>query len=845
MKTVHMVQQTHWDREWYFTKEDSNVLLYSELDKISKTLTGSNTYCLDAQSVLIEEYYKKYNDPNIKKLIEDRKLFIGPWYTQTDTLLVSKEAIIANLRYGIKIAEDYGHAMNIGYIPDAFGQSNYMPSIFKNCDLDYGMFQRGLYSDQHQGFLNFMWESPDGASIPTHNMIHGYAVFGNYELTDDFIEKRALPALAEIERFSIDEDQLMIPCGWDQTSVNDNFTQFVEFLNEKIPDYNFIESDYEKFMEAASYSRKLEIDDNLRATERSRLHRTIGSSRYDIKYLVDTADYLLVNQLQPLATIYHQFATISLQPQIDAIWKDLFDCHAHDSVGCCNSDDTNEAIKERLNQSIRAISSLINLIKKTIALSIPKTDDQELLLLFNTDVKPNKSFGSVIVYGPKQGVKITNQNGELVDCKIRTIEAISAGTRLEMIDGVQQEIPEDDFYKITLDLEHVVSGLGYDSLFIQFIEADPKDTYDTTPNIENDYFKIFVEDEKLQIYDKQDDEQLAVTFVDDIDNGDTYDFDYIVGSKIKNGNYKVISTKQNQYVQKLVVETSFSSVDQQRDLKPYNVVVTLELTTDQQIDISVDIDNINVDHRVRMVIEPERIVELKTGNGFSMLAVTNDYEHLKDWRQKGYAERPTNIFNFERHFAFVTNRSKYDVVTIGCKEVAHNDSQVKVTLFRSVGVLGKANLNNRPGRASGINNKVIETPKSQLLTNLNFKFKIIKNVESFNASERLYPRYNHYHLQQYDYFENRIDRFYINSFQSQVPSNISLVNCDTKLNCSMISDNDEAIYVRLFNEQQTPVAIPRAFRGAEQVNLVERIVDKLEYVPAKGYITFKINKEEI
>ncbi|WP_279045128.1 hypothetical protein [Cedecea davisae] len=28
MKTVHLVQHTHWDREWYFTENDSKIVLY-------------------------------------------------------------------------------------------------------------------------------------------------------------------------------------------------------------------------------------------------------------------------------------------------------------------------------------------------------------------------------------------------------------------------------------------------------------------------------------------------------------------------------------------------------------------------------------------------------------------------------------------------------------------------------------------------------------------------------------------------------------------------------------------------------------------------------------------------
>jgi len=43
------------------------------------------------------------------------------------------------------------------------------------------------------------------------------------------------------------------------------------------------------------------------------------------------------------------------------------------------------------------------------------------------------------------------------------------------------------------------------------------------------------------------------------------------------------------------------------------------------------------------------------------------------------------------------------------------ENRLALTLFRSVGLLGRDDLLWRPGRASGINNKVVETPDAQLL----------------------------------------------------------------------------------------------------------------------------------
>jgi alpha-mannosidase len=50
-----------------------------------------------------------------------------------------------------------------------------------------------------------------------------------------------------------------------------------------------------------------------------------------------------------------------------------------------------------------------------------------------------------------------------------------------------------------------------------------------------------------------------------------------------------------------------------------------------------------------------------------------------------------------------------------------NKTYIYLTLFRSVGDLGKRDLVYRPGRASGIDEYVVKTPDAQLLTHLSFR----------------------------------------------------------------------------------------------------------------------------
>ena len=87
-------------------------------------------------------------------------------------------------------------------------------------------------------------------------------------------------------------------------------------------------------------------------------------------------------------------------------------------------------------------------------------------------------------------------------------------------------------------------------------------------------------------------------------------------------------------------------------------------------------------------------------------------EAMDVWEKEDWSERPDSIYPFlsyvsgcgERGLAVLTNSVReYEMI-------GPDYSVLAVTLFRSVGVLGKEGLLRRPGRPSGIK---METPDSQ------------------------------------------------------------------------------------------------------------------------------------
>ena len=98
-RKVHVVPHSHWDREWYFTTSRSKVYLMKDLKDVLDTLESNpdfKYFMVDAQGSLLDDYIKwmPQDKDRITKLVKEKKLVIGPWYTQTDQLFQVKALFV-------------------------------------------------------------------------------------------------------------------------------------------------------------------------------------------------------------------------------------------------------------------------------------------------------------------------------------------------------------------------------------------------------------------------------------------------------------------------------------------------------------------------------------------------------------------------------------------------------------------------------------------------------------------------------------------------------------------------------------------------------------------------------
>ena len=863
-KKVYVVPHSHWDREWYFTIEDSNILLSQNMPYLMEVLEKDSefsSYTFDAQLSIVEEYLVLYPEDRVKleELIKERRIFVGPWYTQTDTLLVNKESIIRNLLYGTRLGNKFGHSMKVGYLPDIFGQNQYLPSIFKGFDIEDSVLQRGVYTEDLKDNLNFKWSSPDGESVKANNIFLGYGP-GKFLSSDDkYIEEKLIPMLEKLESLNVDSDNLLLPAGGDQVLVREHFPNTIKELNEKQDKYEFILSNYEDFMkDTIKDSFKNEIKGELIACQKSRIHSTIKSQRYDIKKANYDVENKILYILEPLAVIGKSLGLTYPTPWIDIMWKSLFDVHAHDSISGCNSDDTNREILNRTYKADRICQGLINVIKKQITAAISKKIEKEnIVILFNTKANSSVENVETVIFSVKENFSLDTIEGNSAQFDLVKRDYISGGKQVVVTAEGDKQIELPGYYRSeVIIINENLKALGYKTLVVNEGEINSENILEviSEDEIENNFYKIKLKDNKITLINKKTKEEITDIFYfeDSEDCGDSYDY-----SPSLNGQHTIISeailleVKKSKNVNKMVI------LHRGVNYKSSEIIVKteIELRNDEStIRIKHHIDNKVEDHRVRVVLNTNVVSTTSLSDqGFSFIERNNTNKHLVDWREKGFAEAPVPIYALENIVALVDEKNTYGVITKGIKEYeVLENSKIALTLFRSVGLLGRDDLLWRPGRASGINNKIVHTPDAQMIVEMDFEYAITirdSSEELFKLADKFIGRYTSYQKQCLNLFEERVERFELPLNLEVSGEEYSLLKIDNsnviQSVCKESYDKDGFI-LRLFNPGDSEEVVNLScdkFKSLKLTNLYEREIEEVSgeiKILPKGYVTIKL-----
>ncbi|MBI0092096.1 alpha-mannosidase [Lactobacillus sp. M0403] len=861
VKKVFVVPHTHWDREWFFTSDQAKVYLLKDLKDVLDHLEASGQYgsfLLDGQSSLIEDYlnWRPQERNRVEKLVKEKKLILGPWYTQTDQYLASGESIINNLRIGMKQSDELGGHMNVAYVPDSFGQESSMPQIYQQLGIEDAVLYRGFSLDDTKQ-SEFTWQGEDGSEISVFRMACGYFIGG-------VVDETKLAQLMTEEPFKtvVDQastDNVLFPNGSDMAPLRFDLPEFIERLNQANKGKFTFEvaslEDYITTVKEANPELRL-ITGEQDCGKDMRVHKSISSSRADLKALNTKLQNYLANVVEPVLALGSYFGLPYPAKTLEDLWKKMAKNAAHDSMGNCVSDRVNADIKARYQKVEDIATALVEVTLRQISTGVKNDGHPITLTVFNTLPVERGGVVSKRIYSPSRNFKIQDYNGQNIPFEITAVKDVTeliTSSTIQLDPGQAIYLPEK-VYQLDVNMQLAnIPAFGYKQLSLVSEQDQEIDlpTRQTGTKIENEFYQISVNvDGSLDILDKLNNHlyQKQAILEENGDDGDSYNYSPAKQDLVS---YSTAQPHRSQCIQnalssKLIIDYDFSVPSDLAarakgltDVKmPTQMIVTLDQAS-KLIKFELNVDNrLPKSHRLCIDFDSEVVTNTSIADiqfGTIKRPLTKK-QALKDWHQNqgAWQEKPISINTVQSFVAMSDDERGLALIPQGVREyecIGKDNATIRLTVFRTYGMLGKRDLLYRPGRASG--DETVPTPEAELNQHLSFELAmttmqtgydqaaLASEVKAFETPLQVY---------QYAEFLNGRLTFPFNPVKRTADPELSLFKTDNQLVISTVEQTEEGTgyQMRLYNPLFHPVGDKITFNKQPQVvQLVDLLGNKI------------------
>ncbi len=373
---IVIVPHTHWDREWYHPLSVFQERLVRFLDALIDLLDREPAlrhFHLDGQTALLDDYValRPEHEDDLRRLVTEGRLGVGPWFTQMDEFLTSGESQIRNLEWGRARAAAWGAPAPVdgpacGYLPDQFGHIGQMPQLLRMAGIERAIVWRGVPLAVDRA--TFRWRGPDGSEVRAEYFLEGYDSGRHLDhatTSRDLAEQ--LERLAERARPSLCQDVMLVPVGGDHHMAPPSFAPLVESASR--PGLTVRIASIASFLETATtrdegaardtdvaLARVPEWTGELRSAARSNLLPNVYSARAPQKQARARVENLLERYAEPLAALVPGYAWP--RAAFDEAWRRLLWSGAHDSVCGCSHDQVAHDVDVR-NAEAWGIAALV------------------------------------------------------------------------------------------------------------------------------------------------------------------------------------------------------------------------------------------------------------------------------------------------------------------------------------------------------------------------------------------------------------------------------------------------------------------------------------------------------
>ncbi|CAM4270998.1 alpha-mannosidase [Erysipelothrix inopinata] len=745
-KTVHIISHSHWDREWYMAYEQHHmrlVDLFEDLFDVFENDPGFKSYHLDGQTISIDDYLEvcPENKDKVKRLVEEKKLFIGPFYILQDDFLISAEANARNMLVGIDESKRWGEPVKLGYFPDTFGNMGQAPQMMKQGGLDAVAFGRGVKTtgfnnvvvdeDYASKYSEINWEGADGTEILSILFANWYSNGNEIPVEPEAAKIFWDQKLADVERYASTPHLLMMN-GVDHQPIQKDVAQAIALANEMYPEYTFIHSNFPDYIKAVQETLPEDIGSvkgELTSQETDGWYTlaNTSSSRIYLKQENTNVQNLLERVTEPLATMATTVTNDYPHDKLRYAWKKLMQNHPHDSICGCSVDSVHRGMMTRFedakqvgefvrDEALRHLQSNIDtkqfpdgakpfVVFNTEGLKkkgIVETEIEWERIPFNHR-KPNENY-DILAAKEYPELEIRDVNGNTI-----AFEIVSTDVKFGY------DLPKDAFRKpyfirtVTVRLSVEMDAFSWQTFAL--LEGVSMPSQEKTSAIENSALHIEITDMgSINIHDKVHNKTYGdVLYFDDAgDMGNEYIFkqtddhelitskgipaeiEYLEMSDLvkKVRITQIMSIPKSaeetlQLEQKSVTEMRERKSRRSKEMVDMKIETTLTLEHESSIiKFETQFNNQAKDHRVRAIFNSGMKTETHESESIFEV-VTRPNSVSKSW------ENPSNP-QHQQAFTAITNDNQGMVVgNIGLNEYeVINGSAIALTIHRGVGEMG-------------------------------------------------------------------------------------------------------------------------------------------------------------
>ncbi len=505
-----MVPHTHWDREWYLPYQRYRTRLVGFFDLIFEILDSDPDYrhfMLDGHTILIEDYLEVRPDrrEKLERYVREGRLAAGPWYVIPDEFLPSGEALVRNILRGHRVAKQLGAVMNVGYIPDPFGQIAHMPAIFNGFGLKRAVFWRG--TDSSLKTTELVWESPDGSSVLTKHIRGGYGIGAPFPTDEDeFIEK--VQFVRGLLEPYLSVPLMLMMWGSDHTPPQGELAHLVRAYNDRIDDAHIeigsLPQLFDELTPLVSEKPPVKRRGEFRSGQLSNVLPGVLSARMWIKQRTFDCEQALARWAEPL-TLWSELLRARLgetwlEPPLppgppspaphevksdwgllDRAWRLLLENQPHDSICGCSIDQTHDEMRPRFDQCEQVAEDLTQQAMRRIGAQ----GIADRVYVFNPLPGPRTDYVTTTVPAvrDKQPVALIDDKGKWHDCQL--VEDVPAqelvGRPRTAIGFVARDVPA---------VGYRTYSLGYGPSRAEARPANGRAAKKSEPKLDNGIFTV-------------------------------------------------------------------------------------------------------------------------------------------------------------------------------------------------------------------------------------------------------------------------------------------------------------------------------------------------------------------